>query len=191
VTVGACALLAAGCQQRQDAKEPRGNYPVAVKASFPPVQRLSKSEVFSVHVRNAGTKTIPNVAVTVTAKGKGTQAQAFAQTNTQVGLQSSSRPVWVVDLGPKGGESALANTWAVGSLGAGRSTTVAWRVTPVKPGKFGIEYRVAAGLYGKARAVLESGGVPTGSFDVKIVKAPRQARVADNGSIVQGGAAKP
>jgi hypothetical protein len=187
VGAGACALLAVGCQQRQDAKEPRGNFPVEVSASFPPSQRLAKRATLSVRVRNAGAKTIPNVAVTVNSKGKGTQAEAFAQTNQQVGLQSRSRPVWIVDSGPKGGESALANTWAVGSLGPGRSTTLEWGVTPVKPGKFGIEYRVAAGLYGKARAVLQGGGVPEGSFDVKIAQAPRQARVADNGEVVHGG----
>jgi hypothetical protein len=192
VTFGACALLAAGCgPQRQDANEPRGNYPVEVAASFPSSQRLAKPAIFSVRVRNAGTKTMPNVAVTVTSKGKGTSAEAFAQTNQQVGLQSRSRPVWIVDRGPKGGETAFANTWAVGSLGAGRSTTIQWRVTPVKPGKFGISYRVAAGLYGKARAVLQGGGIPKGSFDVSITNAPRQSRVAGNGAIVEGGGSKP
>jgi hypothetical protein len=188
VAAGACALVVAGCAQRQDAREPTGAFPVEVDASFPSSQRLAKSELMKVTVHNAGTKTIPNVAVTVTKKGGGTEAQAFAQTNQQVGLQSRSRAVWVVDGGPKGGESAFANTWAVGSLGPGQSTTLQWRVTPVRPGAHGLTYRVAAGLHGKARAVLQGGGVPKGSFDVRIDDKPRQSRVADDGSVVNGGA---
>jgi hypothetical protein len=191
IAIGACAcalLIASGCQGRQDEGEPRGNFPVKVSASFPTSQRLSQTEVLRVHVRNTGTKPIPNVAATITSKGKGTEAEAFAQSNQQVGLQSRSRPIWIVDGSPKGGETAFANTWAVGSLDPGKSTTLTWRVTPAKPGQYGITYRLSAGLYGKARAVLPGGGMPKGSFDVTIKGTPRQARVADDGSIVNGGA---
>ena len=89
-----CAVLAAliltGCGSgaRQDASEPSGNFPVAVSAAtFPSSQRLSEHSHLVLAVRNTGTKTIPNIAVTIcnvtcaypAPSGEGTDAAAFAQ----------------------------------------------------------------------------------------------------------------
>lgn len=178
-----------GCGQKpQDANEPRGNFPVEVtEASFPATQQLTKTSKMRITVRNAGSRAIPRLSVTISMKGRKTETAAFAQQSQQVGLQSRSRPIWIVDRGPKGGETAFSNTWSTGSLPPGRSKTLSWAVTPVKPGVYTLSYRVAAGLYGKARAVLQGGGVPEGTFPVKISGAPRQSRVAEDGSVRHDG----
>src|SRR4051812_41591687 len=64
---GTSLLALAGCGgERQDADEPTGTYPVEiVQAKFPRSQRLAEHTTMEITVRNAGSKTIPNVAVTV------------------------------------------------------------------------------------------------------------------------------
>src|SRR5687767_13694449 len=62
---GASALAIAGCGggERQDKNEPEGSFKVdVVSATFPAKQRLAKQEEMVVEVRNADSKTIPNVA---------------------------------------------------------------------------------------------------------------------------------
>ena len=44
---------------------------------------------------------------------------------------TAARPVWVVDEGPAGGDSAYTNTWAVGPLAEGQTRTVEWKLTAV------------------------------------------------------------
>jgi hypothetical protein len=92
--------------------------------------------------------------------------------------------VWVVDEGPKGGDSAATNTWALGRLGAGESKTFTWKVTAVEPGDYTIKYRISPGLNGKAK--LASGGRTAGSFKVSIDDKPVPARVDDDGNVVRG-----
>jgi hypothetical protein len=187
--------LATGCGgARQDAKEPKGNFPVAItSATFPLHQSLAQKTRMTIAVRNAGTKDIPNVAVTVTPLGEGTKAQAFAEVaagcdnsaaaSAACPLADRSRPVWVVDTGPGGGVTAYSDTWALGRLPAGRTTRFTWHVTAVQPGVHKIEYRVAAGLNGKAVAVLAGGGVPRGTFDVNVDRRPVQAIVTASGKV--------
>src|SRR4051812_11263179 len=180
-------LSAAGCGMFQGhvATDPKGTFPVSVvSASFPSSQRLSKPAVMHVTVRNAGTKTVPNLAVSVINPKTGTTANAFAQSNQQVGLQARSRAIWIVDSAPKGGETAYANTWATGPLKPGKSETMTWHVTATKPGTYHIEYRVAAGLGGRAIAVNPGGGPVQGAFTVRIAGAPAQTTVSDNGKVV-------
>ena len=142
------ALVLAGCGggARQDASEPSGNFPVAVTtATFPGSQRLSEHTHLVLAVRNTGSKTIPNVAVTIcnvtcaypAPPGEGTDAAAFADDLQQTGLANPSRPIWIVDRppgacnvgcqpgstagsgSPGGAVTAYSNTWALGSLRAG------------------------------------------------------------------------
>ena len=69
----AAALLAAtaasGCGgggDRQDVNEKDASYPVQVtRAKFPRLQGLGETASFSVAVRNPGTETIPNIAMTL------------------------------------------------------------------------------------------------------------------------------
>ena len=71
--------------------------------------------------------------------------------------------------------TAYSNTWALGPLKPGAVATFDWAVTAVKAGAHVVNYRVAAGLNGKAKAQLADGQPPTGSFRVTIHNAPAQA----------------
>ena len=176
------ALLAAGCggggSERQDADEKAGDWTVeVVDASFPERQRLAEQTELRLRVRNADSETMPNLAVTV---------EGFQQRSQQPGLADPSRPVWIIDDGPRGGVTAYTNTWSLGRVRAGETKEFVWRVTPVKAGRFEVKYRVAAGLDGKANAVLAGGRRPSGSFDVSVSREPDDARVdPDTGEVVR------
>lgn len=172
------ALAGCGGGDRQDEDEPEGTFKVDVtNAKFPLAQRLAKAEELTISVRNADTKKIPNVAVTV---------DSFTTVSKQEGLADPSRPVWIVDEGPKGGVTAYTNTWALGEIPPGQERTFTWKVTAIKPGAYTVKYRVAAGLDGKSKAQLGDGGVPQGSFRVKIADTPPAARVdPETGKVIR------
>jgi hypothetical protein len=207
----ALLLSACGGGARQDASEPSGNFPVVVTtASFPASQRLSGHRHFVLAIRNTGSKTIPNIAVTIcnvtcaypAPAGEGTTAGAFAQDLQMQGLANASRPVWVVERppgacnygckanspggegGPGGAVTAYSNTWALGALSPGRTARFDWAVTAVAPGRHVVAWEVAAGLNGKAKAVLSNGSAPHGTFTVNISTAPAQTYVNNSGQIV-------
>jgi hypothetical protein len=205
---GLCTVLvvaACGGGERQDAHEPNGKFRVQVTdASFPTTQRLAQQTHLVINIRNTGNKTIPNVAVSIcnvtcsssASSGEGTSVAAFAQSLNQQYLANQSRPVWIVNRGPGkcgyscasggagAGVTAYSNTWALGSLKPGRSLHFAWAVTAVEPGKHVVAWQVAAGLNGKARAVLSDGTRPQGTFLVHIGTQPQQSYVNNNGQIV-------
>ena len=177
------ALFVAGCGgggERQDEDEPSGNFSVdIVSATFPEQQELAERVALRLRVRNADSKTIPNLAVTV---------EGFSRRSQQSGLADPSRPVWVIDEGPRGGVTAYTNTWALGKVKAGETKEFVWQVTPVKSGRFEVKYRVAAGLDGKAKAVLAGGDRPAGTFAVEVAREPDQSRVdPDSGDVVEAG----
>jgi hypothetical protein len=193
------ALSACGSGGRQDANEPSGNFPVSVPVhTFPALQRLAQHSHLVISVHNAGSKAIPNVAVTITNPGPGTSAQAFGYllSNSTAGLASRSRPAWIIDRppgpctysclagGPGGAVTAYSNTWALGRLNPGATATFDWAVTAIKAGKYVVQYRVAAGLNGKAKAVLADGTSPTGRFNVVVTSRPQQSYVNNNGQVV-------
>jgi len=189
-------VLIAGCGggARQDAGEPSGSYKLEVTgARFPASQSIAQNALMLVRVHNADTKAAPNVAVTVETDPEkaGDGTVAFGQRVADDRLADPARPVWVVNQGPKGGDSAATNTWALGRLGPGESKTFVWRVTAVQAGDYTIRYRISPGLTGKAK--LASGGRTDGLFKVRIDDKPVPARVDDNGNVVRGeapGAAK-
>jgi hypothetical protein len=191
------ALGACGSGARQDANEPSGNFPIDVTAAtFPASQRLAQHTQLVITVRNSGSHTIPNIAVTITDPRYGTSVQAFNQYLNMPGLASHSRPVWIVDRapgpcgyscasgGPGGAVTAYSNTWALGSLKPGASATFDWHVTAVAPGTHIVRYEVAAGLNGKAKAVSANGTPPSGTFIVVIRRRPAQSHVNNNGQVV-------
>jgi hypothetical protein len=171
-TAGALvALLASGCGggQRQDAKEPSGTFNVdVVRDSFPLTQHIAQQSRLQIQVRNSGNRTIPNVAVTV---------KGLSVRDPQPGLADPNRAVWIIDAGPRGGDTAYTGTWALGALRPGTSRTFEWKVTPTKPGVYDVRYEIAAGLNGKAKARAPSGGRPGGSFTVRVSGKPADARV--------------
>ena len=95
----------------------------------------------------------------------------------------ASRPVWIVDESPVGGETAYTNTWALGSLEAGETAEFEWKVTAVKAGDYTIGYSVAPGLNGKA--VAAGGRTTEGQFKVTIDDTPPDARVGDDGEVIR------
>ncbi len=210
VTLGTIAisvvLAACGSGGRQDANEPHGNFPVSIAvAKFPAQQRLAEHTRLTIAVTNTGKRAIPDVSVTIcnvtcafpAPTGEGTSVDAFAAYLNEPGLASHSRPVWVVDRPPgpcgysckSGGAGAYytsdSNTWAAGKLKPGATANFTWGVTAVASGTHTVAWEVSAGLYGKARAVLSSGGgIPHGAFKVSISHAPAQSFVNGSGKIV-------
>jgi hypothetical protein len=191
-----CLLAVAGCGsgERQDENEPEGSFPVeVVRATFPEDQKLAKSSNMIVTVRNAGRDTIPNIVVTV---------NGFDIRKTDPDLADPSRPVFALngvqveiagfpeakDASPRGCDSAFVNTWACGPLRPNQQKTFRWSVTAVKAGEFKVDWRVAAGLDGKAKAVAAGGGpAPRGQFSGKISDAAPDVRVADDGKTIVSG----
>jgi hypothetical protein len=185
--------LAACGGQRQDVHEPKGNFRVdVVNASFPSNQKLAKRSELVIKVRNAGDKTVPNIALTV---------NGFDERRNNPALADPNRPVFVVngvpksiggfpeskDASPPGCDTAYVNTWACGPLAVGKVRTFKWSVTAVRAGQYKITYSVAAGLNGKAKAIDANGGVPRGLFAGTISDKPPQTRVSDNGHTIVSG----
>lgn len=216
--VAVIALSACGSQQMQNAQEPYGFFPVTASAHWTTSQTLSQNTQLVITVSNAGRKTVPDAAVTITdgSPDLGTQTLPFQEPLHMPGLASQSRPVWIVDQepdpsqapcpqnfnpetytgpnfsacsgGPGGAVTAYSNTWALGRLAPGKSATFIWHLTAVQAGTHVVNWRVAAGLNGKAKAVSPSGGgAPRGSFSVTINSAPQQSYVNGNGQIVTTG----
>lgn len=177
-----CGLVVAGCGgggERQDADEPSGNYEVqVVEAKFPGRQSLAKRSTMTITVKNVDSKTIPNVAVTV---------KSFDQTKNDPTLADPRRPQFIVNRGPAGGDTAYVGTSALGPLKPGETKTFKWDVTAVVAGKYSLKYAVAAGLDGKAKAVLAGGGIPKGEFTGTISNKAPAAKVADDGKTVVTG----
>ena len=191
IAAGTCvlALSAAGCggEKRQDADEPRRDFKMElVRASFPADQQVGQTVQMRIRVRNAGKDPVPNAAVTVQTQPRkpGGAPAAFAQAVDDPRLADPQRPVWIVDRGPAGGDTAYTNTWALGKLPPGKSKSFNWRVTAVKPGRYTIDYEIAPGLDGRAR--LAPGSRGSGSFRVRISDDPVDARVNADGEVERG-----
>jgi hypothetical protein len=203
--VGASGLVAAGCggEQKQDAKEPKADYPVKVlSASFPGRQTLAKDSTMEIVVQNAGRQMIPMIAVTVKC-GKGLGG-SFSTTTADNSVSDRQRPQFVVNKLPTAQErvnppldpaplersSAFVDTYPLGALGPSRIATFRWDVTAVKAGPYRLCWRVNAGLFGKARAVPAQGARPvTGEFRGTISNKAPNATIGPDGQTVinQGG----
>ncbi len=174
--VVAAGLSVAGCgsSATQAADEPAGDYRVeVVEASFPSSQQVAESSKITFKVRNAGTRALPDLAVTL-------DGHALREM-----VARAQRPVWIVDRGPKGADSAYTNTWSLPSVPAGQTRTMTWDVTAEVPGRHEVRWRVAAGLDGRANAVLASGGAPEGRFTVDVSGDAPQSRIdPDTGAVV-------
>ena len=164
-----------------------------MRATFPEEQKLAKSSDLIVTLRNAGRETIPNIAVTV---------NGLDRRKKDPDLADPTRPVFALngvqveiagfpeakDASPRGCDSAYVNTWACGPLRPDQQKTFRWSVTAVQAGDFKIDWRVAAGLDGKAKAVQAGGGpAPRGQFSGSISEEAPDVRVADDGKTIVSG----
>ncbi len=180
VALAALAMSACGGAQ-QDAHEPSGKFKVEVHGSFPSKQKLAKQSVMVVTVKNLDSRPLPNPSVTV---------NSFNRNSAQADLAAASRPVFIVNRGPLGGNTANQSTSAFGrELKPGQVATFRWNVTAVQAGPFRIKYTVSAGLFGKAVAVDATGHInPTRQFHGVVSQAAPHSTVNfKNGKTVQGG----
>ena len=193
--LSAATLVAlAGCGgggERQDANEPEGDYKVeVVEASFPTDQKLAKRSELVIVVRNADTKQIPNIAVTM---------KGLDYRKDDPDLADQRRPQFVVNgkfknfgniedaqaQTPGGVENpTYVDTWALGPLEPGESKKFRWDVTAVVAGPYELSYKVAAGLDGKARAIDDTGEAPQGVFTGTVSDEAPQTRIADDGKTI-------
>src|SRR5215218_1492778 len=169
----AAGLAACGGGQRQDATVPSGNFAVQVtKAKFANHQKLADSNYLQLAIRNADTKTIPDLAVTINTVAEG-------QPNIK-----SRQPLKQLAKGPtSGAASAATDTFQFGSLAPDQSKDIAWRVTPVRAGTYTVHYEVSASLTGKARAVTPDGSPVRGEFVATISAKPPQSCVTGSGKV--------
>ena len=184
----ALALVGAGCgDERQDADAPSGEFDLdVVDASFPAKQQIAESATLTLEVENTGTRAVPHLAVIVetdAGPGRRRRRSRSGRPPTTRRSPSSARPVWIVDEGPAGGDSAYTNTWAVGPLGAGETRTVEWDVTAARAGRYTVAWRLAPALEGD---VTLADGETEGEFAVTISDEPVPARVGEDGEVVRG-----
>jgi hypothetical protein len=193
--VAALAIAGCGGGSQQNAGEPSGVFPVRIThASFPTLQSVARPAALVLTVNNAGTQTIPNVAVSLNS--------LYYETSFP-GVASKKRPIWVLERGPGtipkqpveseavappgGGQTAYVETWALGPLAPGASATFHWLVTPVVPGLHHVHYVVAAGLSGNAKARFPSGAIPRGGFLVHVAPRPPARHVnPETGKVTPG-----
>jgi hypothetical protein len=155
-----------------------------VRATFPQRQHVAENVRLRLRVRNADRETLRNVAVTVETKANGVNAPAaFGQRSVVGGLSDSERPVWILEEGPAGGDVVYDNTWSAGTLRAGETRLLTWKLVASKAGSYSIGYRVTPGLTGKATAAR---GRTNGSFEVTIDDEPVPARVGPGGRVIRG-----
>ncbi|HEY7077957.1 MAG TPA: hypothetical protein VH418_21415 [Solirubrobacteraceae bacterium] len=190
VALVALALLAAGCGGSTQAdSEPSGQFRVEVSgATFPARQQISHPVTLRILVRNADHRTVPNIAVTVETRPaiRGQAPIAFGQHAVDPRLADSARPVWILDRGPAGGDTAYTNTWALGALAPGRSRLFTWHLVPARAGAYVVTYRLSPGLTGKAQP---AGGRVSGSLRAVIGNRPVAACVGGHGQVIKGPAA--
>ncbi len=193
----AVSALAAGCGGGSPATagEPSQTFALeVVRASFPHQQSIAKHERLLISVRNTSNETIPNLVATV---------DSFNYSSNFPELAANKRPIWVIERGPGqparppvetqevsipgGGQTAYVNTWALGPLRAHQTETFYWLVVPVKSGAYTVHWLFSAGLAGKAKARLASGGPAGGHFHVVIAPAPPETHVdPKTGQVVPG-----
>ena len=179
VTAALAAGLAAGCGgERQDADEPSGTYKVEVlEASFPARQRLAEKAEMRLTVRNADTRTIPQITVTLSGDDPKRPGGGFAERVDNPELADPTKTIWAFDSTPRNGDTAYLNTWALGPLEPGAALTFRWTVTPVAAGSHAVRWRVDAGLSGNARAQTVDGAEPSGVFRVRVAGKPPKTTV--------------
>ena len=141
-------------------------------------------------VRNSGDETVPNVAIMLRGLDyRATQPDVAKVERPQFAINGVPREIGgfpeAKEATPLGCDSAYVNTWACGPLKPGAERTFVWKVTAVKAGPYDISWRVAAGLYGKAKAVAAGGGeAPSGRFSGTVSSEVPDVRIADDGKTV-------
>ncbi len=206
VCCAATTAIGCGSIPRQDADEPEGEFPVEVSAKFPERQSLAKDSRLRIEVTNTGEETIPEVNVEVDGFSKVLRDPANPS-QTDPTVANPTRPVFVVEQAPVeylrerdpqgqglvdrevnppyGKGTAYVNTYSLGELAPGDTATFRWDLSAIDPGPYRIDWRVNAGLDGRAIAVSEdSGDPPEGTFEGNIASTAPLAKVGEDGETV-------
>jgi hypothetical protein len=196
-------LIAAGCggSQDQSAQEPRGHFPVTLlDASFPTAQHIAKTSDMVISVQNSGSRTIPDISVTVKCPGSGLGG-SFDTTTSQADVANPQRPIFELnsipttnandrpplDPAPLERTSAYVDTYPLGALKPNQTAYFHWNVTAVKAGGYRLCWQVNAGLNGKAVAVAANGSPPiSGVFAGNVSDSTPQAGIGPDGQTVTG-----
>ncbi len=197
IAAAACALAVAACGgERQDAGAVEGEFPVAVTiAELPERERATQAIELRLGVENLGSESLPDLAVSLFVDEEA--GDAFSIRLDERTLVDRDRPVWILEekypqlvgepppSGLSGATTAEANTFAFGPLDPGEIKEMIWLLTPVRGGTFVLNYEIAAGLQGPARAVTETGADASGRLPVRISEQPRKDRVNGSGRVVE------
>lgn len=169
VLVGLTASVAvgslAGCGASEDTVGGDGDAPfaIAATATLEPVQRLGSSYSMRLTIVNKDHRSLPTVGVTVTGFSR-----AIAAGDDGAGrVADPRRPIWVVDAPPRGASTAYRDTWSSGPLRAGERKTFVWSISPVRPGRHAIRWRIGAGLDHDRPVAADRRGT-NGVLDVKV-----------------------
>ena len=166
----AAAVLLAGCggAPRQDENEPEGSYRLEVADATLPGLAVDRREL-----DDAGPRPQRRLEGRAQRRGDGRDRSgkpgegtvAFGQRVDDARLSDPERPVWVVDEGPEGGDSAATNTWALGrARRPARPRRSAGRSPPSSPAP--TRSSTASPPASTARRTLAGGGRTDGSFKV-------------------------
>lgn len=198
------ALLAAcgGDDSSNASAEPGGTFDVKVtEAEFPSLQRLGQTSLLHLGIRNTGDRTVPNLLVSFTIKGRQGEDSSlpFGINDPQPELAQPDRPVWVLastyprldgSSDPGGTSTSSPKTFALGALKPGETATAVWKLSAVRAGEYTLLYDVGAGLGGAAKAETEGGVAPGGSFVTEVTERLPETEVGDDGEIVEIGKGK-
>jgi hypothetical protein len=183
------AVVLAGCGASPlGSDEPQGEFRVEIeRAAFPRVQHIAESVELKLRVHNAEAQdSLRNVAVTVETEPeiRGDAPVAFGRQKRGADLASAARPIWVLDKGPAGGDTAYVNTWIAGDLRPAETKELTWKLVAARAGTYTLRYRVAPGLSGRGRPA--AGTRSSGEIRVRIIDAPVPARVGEDGKVERG-----
>jgi len=194
----AVAAMLGGCGSSSSADdEPTGTFHVKVtEASFPTAQKLGQTSLLKLAVRNTGKRPVPALTVSFTIAGKeGVDSSLpFGVRDPQPDLAQPERPVWVLaqtyprlhgSSKPGGASTSSPKTFSFGELKPGKTTTVVWKLSAVRSGKYTLLYSVDAGLSGQAKAKTDNGVRPGGSFATEISERLPETEVTNNGEVVE------
>lgn len=195
----ALALPLTGCggdDSSSAADEPAGAYEVELlEAELPPKQRLGETTLLRLGVRNSGDEAVPGLTVSFTTGGEQgvNSSLPFGYRSPEPALAQPDRPIWVlaadypkVDGSSKraGAETSSPKTFDFGRLEPGETTEAVWKLIAVRTGDHVIRYRISAGLGGEAKAETAAGEPVAGMLPARIVAAPPDTVVRDDGQVV-------
>lgn len=201
VAAVALAALLAACGGDDDSSAEKPDKPpvyhVKLVESIIPVNwRVGESYKMRLGFENTGENEVPNLAVTITMRGKEGRASSlpFAIHDPTPGLAQADRPVWVLEAGwpkpvgtsgPGGASTSNPKTFAFGPLKPGEEKTMQWKLTAVKPGYWGMHYQAAGDIDGESKTYAYRTTPPGGDFYATIKTALPNTEVTDSGKVVE------